>query len=84
MNILDVHEQAKDKLTTYRLEADVRRQLPKSIWRAELARVLRRLAERLEPKNSRRGPSDKIPEVTSNPLSRLRLKRGWLSWVSKL
>lgn len=42
-------EQAEEKLVTYRLEADVRRQLPKSMWRADLAQVLRRVAERLEP-----------------------------------
>ena len=33
MNSLDVHEQVQDKLTTYRLEAEVRRQLPKNVWR---------------------------------------------------
>lgn len=44
-----IREQAEEKLATYRLEADIRRQLPKSIWRAELAQVLRRMAERLEP-----------------------------------
>ena len=49
MNILEVHEQVQDKLTTYRLEAEIRRQLPKSGWRTELAQVLRRVAERLEP-----------------------------------
>ena len=49
MNILDTHEQVQDKLATYHLEADVRRQLPRSMWRAELARILRKVAERLEP-----------------------------------
>ena len=48
MNSLDVHEQVQDKLTTYRLEAAVRRQLLKNVWRTELAQVLRRVAERLE------------------------------------
>ena len=49
MNILDTHKQVQDKLATYRLEADVRRQLPKNVWRTELAWVLRKVAERLEP-----------------------------------
>ncbi len=46
---MNTYEQANEKLMTYRLEADIRRQLPKSIWRTELAQVLRRVAERLEP-----------------------------------
>ena len=43
------YEQATEKLARYHYEAEVRRQLPKSVWRTELARVLRRVAERLEP-----------------------------------
>ncbi len=46
---MNTYEQAKEKLATYRLAADVRRQLPKRVWQAELAQVLRRVAERLEP-----------------------------------
>lgn len=46
---MNIYEQAKDKLTTYRLEAEVQRQLPKRVWRTELARVLRTVAERLDP-----------------------------------
>ena len=46
---MNTYGQAKEKLAAYRLEADVRRQLPKRVWRAELAQVLRRVAERLEP-----------------------------------
>lgn len=44
-----IREQAEEKLAAYRLEADVRRQLPKSVWRVELAQVLRQVAEKLEP-----------------------------------
>ena len=44
-----VREQAEEKLTAYRLEADIWRQLPKRAWRTELAQVLRTVAERLEP-----------------------------------
>ncbi len=46
MNICD---QAKEKVAIYRLEADIRRQLPRKLWRVELAHVFRGLAERLEP-----------------------------------
>lgn len=43
----DVHEQAKERLATYRSEADIRRQLPE-LWRVQLARTLRAVAARLE------------------------------------
>lgn len=42
-------EQALENLAAYRLEAAFRRQLPKNLWRVQLARVLRGVAERLEP-----------------------------------
>ncbi len=45
---MNTYEQAKDKLATYRLETEVQRQLPKSVWCTELAQVLRKGAERLE------------------------------------
>ena len=50
MNTLDVHEQTQNKLTTYRLEAEVQRQLSKSVWRNWLRyfNQLLKKAERLE------------------------------------
>lgn len=44
-----MYEQAQEELTAYRLEAALRRQVPKTLWRVQLARVLRSAAERLEP-----------------------------------
>ena len=44
-----MYEQALEKLTAYRLEAAFRRQLPKNLWRVQLARVFRGVAERFEP-----------------------------------
>ena len=45
---MNSYEQATEKLATYRLEAEIQRQLPKRVWRTELAQVLRSLVERLE------------------------------------
>ena len=44
-----MYEQAQEKLAAYRLEAALRQQLPKTLWRVQLARVLRSVEERLEP-----------------------------------
>lgn len=49
-----IYGQAQEKLAAYRLEATLRRQLPKNLWRVQtawvqLARVLRGVSERLEP-----------------------------------
>ena len=44
-----IQEQAQEKLTVYRREAALRRQLPTGAWRAQVARALRGVAERLEP-----------------------------------
>lgn len=44
-----IQAQAEEKLTVYRREAALRRQLPAAVWRAQVARALRGVAERLEP-----------------------------------
>ncbi len=44
-----LQEQAEEKLTAYRREAALRRQLSAGVWRAQMAQVLRGAAERLEP-----------------------------------
>ncbi len=44
-----IQEQAEEKLTVYWREAALRRQLPTGVWRAQVARALRDMAERLEP-----------------------------------
>ncbi len=43
------HREGHRKLARYRLEAAQRRLIPRTPWRAQLARGLHRLAERLEP-----------------------------------
>ncbi len=43
----NVREQAKERLATYRSEAEIQRQLPK-LWRVQLAHTLRAVAARLE------------------------------------
>ncbi len=43
-----IQEQAEEKLNAYRREAALRRQLPAGVWRAQVARALRGVAERLE------------------------------------
>lgn len=44
-----IQEQAEEKLNAYRCEAALRRWLPAGVWRAQVARALRDVAERLEP-----------------------------------
>lgn len=44
-----IQKLAEEKLMVYRQEAVLRRQLPAAAWRAQVAQVLRGVAERLEP-----------------------------------
>lgn len=44
----NAHKQAKERLAAYRSEADIRRQLPKNLWRVRLAHTPRAVAARLE------------------------------------